>query len=87
MTVDNDKALGQMFASLVRTRFHAQGLTVEKDLEGARYSGPNTDRVFYDTPENAGLRFAIGAHEEKGMVRVFMHPDDVDAVEEALKAL
>lgn len=74
----------QTLANIARTIAHNKGQTVEFDVNGSAYAGPNTDRVLYQTPEYANLRATFGAHETDGLIRAFVHPDDEALAREAV---
>ena len=74
----------QTLANIARTIAHNTGKTIEFDIDGKAYAGANTDRILYKTPKYADLRLTIGAHEEDGLVRAFVHPEDEALAREAV---
>lgn len=80
-------AVGAHLAAIARLSPHRKGYTVEFDCDGGLYASPVFDEVAYHTPAYAGLRWMFGVHETPGMVRVFVHPDDVPLAKRALADL
>lgn len=79
--------MNQMLANIARYSAHTNGCTVEQDLDSRIYTHPAFDSIIHRTPAYEGLRCTFGVHETPGLTRVFIHPDDVKAVNEALDAL
>lgn len=75
----------QTLANIARTVAHNKGQTIEFDVNGDAYCGPNTDRVLYKTPQFANLRVTFGVHEVDGLIRAFVHPDDEALAREAVE--
>lgn len=85
-------SLGNMLAGIARDINVKKGYTVEFDTPEGVYTSKHFQRVVYNTPENKGLRFGIGAHEDAGKTpggktRTFCHPDDADHVREMLNSI
>ena len=62
--------------NLGRTLAHGKGHTVELDIDATAYTGPNTDRILYGTPDNKGVRMTVTHSAIEGKMAVYAHPED-----------
>lgn len=77
-------SIGIYLAAIARLSPHRNGQTVEMELDGDLYSSATFEQIAYRTPDYAGLRWTFGVHERPGLVRVFVHPEDVEQAKAAL---
>lgn len=65
----------------------SKGETVELSLDAEAYTGPETDRILYETPENKGLPMTIAKSLVAGQMIVFTTPEAAPEVRRVIAEL